>query len=82
MNLAYHAFICDVFGSWFATFSGADVLTMHRDRRALYFLFNVVLVFTLNSAFNAVGCGLHLFHCIYYDLGGPYSSGKELTIVR
>ncbi|KAI9276887.1 hypothetical protein BDA99DRAFT_567782 [Phascolomyces articulosus] len=74
MYLAYHLFIIDVFGSWFATFTGNEVINMHNDRPALLFLFNFLVVYTLTSAFNVVGYSLQVAHCIYYELGGGYSS--------
>ena len=75
--MAYHAFICDIVGSWWSTFTSHDIIVMHQDRPVLFFGFLFVIVFMLNSAFNIFGYALHLFHCIYYD-HGSYSDGKKL----
>lgn len=73
IRLFYHAAICDIFGAWYATFSGRDAMALSAERPVLFFFFLCIAVFVLNSAFNAIGCGLQLFYCIYYE-GGSYSS--------
>ncbi|KAI9276818.1 hypothetical protein BDA99DRAFT_494216 [Phascolomyces articulosus] len=79
--MAYHAVICDIFGSWWSTFTGPDVIMMRQDRPLLFFVFLFFIVFMLNSAFNMFGYALHLAHCIYYD-GGSYSGEQWRSLMK
>ncbi|KAG2226509.1 hypothetical protein INT45_014253 [Circinella minor] len=79
--MTYHAFICDLIGSWWSTFSSHDIIVMRQDRPILFFVFLFVIVFMLNSAFNMFGYALHLFHCIYYD-HGSYSEEQWRSLMK
>ena len=67
--------ICDVFGSWLATFSGDDMTMMRHENRIFYFVFELVFVFVFTSALNMSGYVLQLAHSLIYD-HGSYSSGN------
>lgn len=80
IEMLYHAAVCDVVGAWYSTYTGRDVLDMQQSNPAMFFLFFVVAIFVLNSAFNAIGCGQRLLYVLWYE-GGSYSSGKHMILL-
>lgn len=65
--------IMDVLSAWVATFTTSDIMTMEKERPVFLFIYFVITGLFITCGFNALGFGLHLFHCIVVDRGS-YSS--------
>lgn len=67
--------IVDLSAAYICSFTTSESVVLSQERPVLYFFFFLIVNIVLNSAFNSLGYGLHLFYCIVFE-GGSYSSGK------
>lgn len=73
--LLVHMIIVDISAAYICSFTTNESVEMYTERPVLFFFVFFVVNIVLNSAFNCLGYGFHLFYCIFFE-GGSYSSGN------
>lgn len=78
--LLAHMIIVDISAAYICSFTTNESVEMSSERPVLFFFFFFVVNIVLNSAFNSLGYGLHLFYCLAFE-GGSYSSEQWRSLM-
>ncbi|KAI8365836.1 hypothetical protein EDC96DRAFT_508989 [Choanephora cucurbitarum] len=79
--LCVHFLVTDILTNWATSFTGQEVMIMRHEKPVTYFVFYIVCIIVLNSAFNTIGYTLQLFYCVCFE-GGSYASEQWRPMMR